>query len=127
MPTLPRANSSPLILASDVGRFGIVTALQEEFAAMCAMLDDVCDITVPADPNEYRLGRIPDSNGSGDHIVVVTMLKKAGNNSAAAAASHLLRSFSSVEDILMVGIAGGCPHPLDASKHVRLGDLVVSN
>ena len=113
--------------AHDVSRFGIVTALSEEFAAMCAMLDNVSNVAVPNDPNEYRLGDVSAADGNGVHRVVVTLLKKAGNNSAATAASHLLRSFPSVDDVLMVGIAGGCPCPSDVGKHVRLGDCVVSN
>lgn len=108
-------------------RFGIVTALPKEFAAMGVMLDDPFLLPVEGDPNDYVAGHIPSSSAPGRHFVVVTLLKKTGNNSAAAAASHLIRSFQGIEDVLMVGIAGGIPRPNDVDKHVRLGDVVVSN
>ena len=94
---------------------------------MCAMLDNVSNVAVPNDPNEYRLGDVSAADGNGVHRVVVILLKKAGNNSAATAASHLLRSFPSVNDVLMVGIAGSYHCPSDVGKHVRLGDCVASN
>jgi nucleoside phosphorylase len=108
-------------------RFGIVTALPKEFAAMRAMLDEPQAHAVDGDPNDYVIGSIPAFDGSGEHRVVVTLLKKAGNNPASAAAVNLLRSFPSTEDVLMVGIAGGIPNPAHPDKHVRLGDIVVSN
>jgi nucleoside phosphorylase len=94
---------------------------------MRAMLDSVRVANEKDDPNDYVAGAIPADDQSGSHNVVVTLLKKAGNNSAAAAAAHLLRSFPSITDVLMVGIAGGIPNPGKADKHVRLGDLVISN
>lgn len=36
-------------------------------------------------------------------------------------------SFPNVEDVLMVGIAGGIPLTTAPAEHVRLGDVVVSN
>jgi nucleoside phosphorylase len=125
-----RVAPSPTGLASAQGarcRFGIVTALPKEFAAMRAMLDEAQEHAVDGDPNNYAIGSIPACDGSGEHRVVVTLLKKAGNNTAAAAAVNLLRSFPVVEDVLMVGIAGGIPYPSEPDRHVRLGDIVVSN
>ena len=107
--------------------FGIVTALPKEFAAMVAMLVSPTKVNVPGDPNNYILGQIPANDGVGHHNVIVMSLKKMGNNSAASAASHLLRSFKTVNDILMVGIAGGIPRPSKPDVHVRVGDIVVSN
>ena len=94
---------------------------------MRAMLAESRENPIPGDPNDYVLGTIPVASGSGSHIVVLTLLKEMGNNSAAAAAANLLRSFSSVEDVLMVGIAGGIPSPDSPASHVRLGDVVVSD
>lgn len=108
-------------------RFGVVTALPKEFAAMRSMLEDPLPVDLPGDPSRYVCGSIPAVDGSGSHGVVLTMLKLPGNNSAAATVSHLLRSFPHVNQILMVGIAGGVPQQADADKHVRLGDVVVSN
>ncbi|WP_425615147.1 hypothetical protein NA78x_005044 [Anatilimnocola sp. NA78] len=107
-------------------RIGIVTALPKEFAAMRAMLDEERDLSIAGDPNTYVLGSIPAPDNKGSHVVVVTMLKEMGNNSAAAAATHLLRSFPSVDEVVMVGIAGGIPNYENAGSHVRLGDIVIS-
>jgi nucleoside phosphorylase len=55
------------------------------------------------------------------------MLPDMANNMASIAASLLLERFSSVETIIMTGIAGGAPNPGKPDDHVRLGDIVVSN
>ena len=105
-------------------QFGIVTALPKEFAAVRVMLD-CCQAVFPeGDPNQYVIGDMPALNGV--HRVVLTLLPKTGNNPASGSCSDLLRSFPSIQDVLMVGIAGGIPRPDDADKHVRLGDLVIS-
>src|SRR6266700_2730729 len=101
-------------------RLAIVTALPKEFAAVEVMLDQHDDITVPGDSVRYTVGNI------GPHLVVIILLPKMGNNLASTVSSNLLRSFTSVGDILMVGIAGGVPDPNNAENHVRLGDIVVS-
>lgn len=108
-------------------QFAVVTALPKEFAAMLAMLDDARPITVSGDPNDYAFGRVPAVDGSGNHHVVVALQKKPANNSASAVASHLSHSFPHLEHVLMVGIAGGVPHLTDPDKHVRLGDIVISD
>ncbi|MGD0567057.1 MAG: hypothetical protein ABSA78_01530 [Candidatus Sulfotelmatobacter sp.] len=108
-------------------QFAVVTALPKEFAAMLAMLDDARPITVSGDPNDYAFGRVPAVDGTGNHHVVVALQKKPANNSASAVASHLSHSFPHLEHVLMVGIAGGIPHATDPDKHVRLGDVVVSD
>lgn len=106
-------------------RFAVVTALPKEFAAMLAELDDARPVTISGDPNDYAFGKIPASDGTGCHYIVVALQKKPANNSASAVASHLSHSFPNLEDVLMVGIAGGVPHANDPDKHVRLGDVVV--
>jgi nucleoside phosphorylase/NTP pyrophosphatase (non-canonical NTP hydrolase) len=108
-------------------RFGIVTALPKECAAMRAMFEESRDYPIKGDPNEYVVGTIPSRDGEGAHVVVLTLLKEKGNNSAAAVAANLLRSFQGIQDVLMVGIAGGAPNPRKVDRHVRLGDVVVSN
>lgn len=94
---------------------------------MRAMLDDSQTLEVSDDPNDYAVGFIPALDGTGRHAVILTLQKKPANNSAAASASHLLRSFPTVEYVLIVGIAGGVPDPQHPGEHVRLGDVVVSN
>lgn len=106
-------------------RIGIVTALPKEFAAMKVMLESPQDCPQEGDPNAYVLGTISGKHGT--HTIVATLLPHMGNNSAAVICAYLLRSFPTVEDVLMVGIAAGIPHPNDVDKHVRLGDIVVSD
>jgi nucleoside phosphorylase/NTP pyrophosphatase (non-canonical NTP hydrolase) len=109
-------------------KIGIITALPKEFAAMKIMLENSRQWPpIEDDPNIYELGIIPAVDKSGDHLVIVTFLHEMGNNSASVAAANLLRSFPNIEDIMMVGIAGGIPDYLNSDKHVRLGDIVVSD
>jgi nucleoside phosphorylase/NTP pyrophosphatase (non-canonical NTP hydrolase) len=128
---IPDDNSLPSRLGrlfrTQSARIGIITALPKEFAAMRMMLDEQCMNPIASDPNDYVVGTIPAFDGTGNHVVVLTLLKDMGNNTAAAAATHLLRSFPAVEDVIMVGIAGGIPAPESPQAHVRLGDIVVSD
>jgi nucleoside phosphorylase len=100
---------------------GVVTALPKEFAAFEAMLDDVSDVRMARDPMRYTAGRI------GSNQLVLTLLPKMGLEPAATIATHLVRSFPNIRDVMMVGIAGGVPHPHKPEAHVRLGDVVVSD
>lgn len=111
----------------DACRFGIVAALPKEFAAVRAMLDDSRPCRIEGDPNDYAIGTIAALDGSGSHWIALVMLKETGAGSAASTVANLLRSFKNVRDVLMVGIAGGVPHPSKSADHVRLGDVVVSS
>ncbi len=106
---------------------GIVTALEEERAAMLAMLDKPVPWSVAGQGAGlvYDLGEIRAHDG-GVHVIALA-LADMGNNIAAARGTLLLQHFPNVEAILMVGIAGGVPHPAKGSDHVRLGDIVVSD
>lgn len=115
------------LLQAQSCKIGIIAALPKEFAAMTAMLDEPEEKHVAGDPNSYLIGKIPTLQGENAHLVVLTLLKDMGNNSASAATANMLRSFPGVEDVLMVGIAGGIPAPESAEHHVRLGDVVVSH
>ncbi|WP_162907965.1 effector-associated domain 2-containing protein [Allorhizocola rhizosphaerae] len=107
---------------SDVG-IGIVTALPVECAAMRYFVDDLADVAGrPGDPKRYVTGTMPSTLAGRPHRVVVTVMAQDNNKNAAAACIDLLRSFSSIQCVLMVGIAGGIP---TAERDVRLGDVVV--
>lgn len=108
-------------------RFGVITALPIEHSAVRAVLDtyDEQD-SVLNDPNEYGLGTILGRSGT-THEILLTLLKGTGNNSAAAAAANLLRSYPTIQQVFVVGIAAGVPCPQKPSDHVRLGDVVVTD
>jgi len=71
------------------------------------------------------IGTIP-AFGGGVHWIALCQVR-AGNNLAGIRASMLKMEFPSIEHMIMVGIAGGAPDPENADRHVRLGDVVVSN
>lgn len=107
--------------------FGVVTALPLEFAPMKAMLDHWVKLQpMVDDPNLYVRGDVEAKDGSGPIPVVLTILPGTGNNRATKSAVHLLNTFK-VDHLLMVGIAGGAPNHKKPDKHVRLGDIVVSD
>lgn len=107
---------------------GIVTALPKEYAAVKTLLQNIREQSKRGSraTRRYLLGEVPIAQGS-KHLVVLALLPNMGTNSAAICASYMLEDFSSVRDILMVGIAGGVPNPENPDEHVRLGDIVVSN
>lgn len=89
---------------------------------MSAVLDSPASLTMHG--REYLLGLVPSDRGGTHQVILV--LAAEGENSAAARGTLLLSAFPSVTDVLMVGIAGGVPHPEKPDRHVRLGDIVVS-
>lgn len=107
---------------------GIITALAKEYAAMYAMLEQAQDYTAPGDGAGRRYGRgtLPAASG-GRHTVVVALSLDMGNNASASRTSRMLDHFPRMKHVLMVGIAGGVPHPARPEDHVRLGDVVVSD
>jgi len=73
----------------------------------------------------YTLGNI------GSHRVVSTKLPTLGYTreamtSAGNTTTRLLGTFQKVDYVFLVGVGGGVPHYTDYTKHVRLGDVVVS-
>jgi nucleoside phosphorylase/tetratricopeptide (TPR) repeat protein len=108
---------------------GIVTALPTEFAAVKAMMDggrDDFPTNARGNRPQYYLGQMPAAEGSW-HTVVLALAVATGNNEAAIYATNLARDYSTVQAILMVGIAGAVPNPKKPDDHVRLGDVVVSD
>ncbi|MGE8126700.1 hypothetical protein ACQKQD_06960 [Methylobacterium sp. NPDC080182] len=107
---------------------GIVVALEVEFRAAQAILKDPGRPIRKRDANgfrEYLPGYI-DAYGGGRHKVVLIMVGM-GNNKATAQAMRLLQDFKSVQELIMVGIAGGVPGLKAGQKDVRLGDVVVTD
>jgi nucleoside phosphorylase len=112
-------------IAADAGRaqptFGIVTALPEEFVAVRVLLDQAGKPTTMAgDRAQYLLGTRPSRDENRPHKVVLTLLGDTGNTAAAESCANLIRSFPSVDTVVMCGIACGVP------PHVCLGDIVAA-
>lgn len=108
-------------------RIGLVTALPKEAAAVRAMLDSkgVIHRRTGNRVRTYDIGTVPALGGT--HVVIHLLIGDMGNNAAANRATALREQFPQIEHIIMVGIAGGVPNPRSAEKHVRLGDVVVSD
>ncbi len=107
---------------SDI-RIGIITALEEEFASVSSLLQNVKEcknINQKGEAgNRFYIGEIKALDG-GTHRVVLTMLPKMGNDFASIIATKLHVYFPSINNFIVCGIAGGVP------KSVGLGDVVVS-
>lgn len=104
-------------------RIGIITALAKEHAAVCAMLDNRREVVRAGRP--YEIGSMPARSGA-PHTVVVGLLPTAGNNIAGIVSTILALDFPSVQDLIVVGIAGAAPNPRKPDQHVRLGDVVAT-
>ena len=126
----PSPSNAPIATTPDqpAPRFGIITALPYEFAAMKVMLDDPRDFSHPGKGagRRYCIGSIPSLTGNA-HQIALALLVDTGNNQAAARAAQLLNHFPAVESVIMCGIAGGIPCLGSVEADVRLGDVVVSD
>lgn len=103
----------------------IITALPKEHAAVQRLLTNSETLNIQDDATLYTIGNIRCYNGVMD--VVLACLTKYANNPSAITTTNLLRSFPSVTDVIIVGIAAGIPQPEKPDIHVRLGDIVVSS
>ena len=103
-------------LASVAPTIGILTALDHEFVAMKAMLDQPRDYDVPGADLRYVLGQVPASNGRVHQIVLA--LGDMGESLAAIHASQMLGRFPTVKSVLMVWGRRGHPKPTEPDDHV---------
>ncbi len=112
----------------EAATIGVLTALPEEFAAVCEILRCSGPIDAPGTGagRKYALATIRNRSGN-DHVVAVCQLTDMGNNSAAIRATRLTDHCRNVRHIIMTGIAGAVPFPTRPEHHVRLGDLVISD
>lgn len=108
-------------------RIGVITALPEEFVAMKKMMKNVEEVFFDRKGAGHRffIGEIKSANNS-IHNVALTQCGM-GNNKAAIRATNMLTHFPAIESIIMTGIAAGIPCVNNVEKHIRLGDIVVSN
>ena len=115
-------------LSLDQVAVGIVTALPEEFAAVCEVLGCKRPITAMREggDNVYRLGVVREQAGHWGIVVAVALLNNMGNVTAATRATNMVTDCPQLRDIIVCGIAGAVPNPYKPDDHVRLGDIVVS-
>lgn len=104
----------------------VVTALAIEHEAVRLTLSDVEMVKVPGDPQDYTVGWI-EGEDKNLRSVVLVQIPRMGNPAAASASTNLMRSFPSVRDVVMCGIAGGLPDCTRPDRDIRLGDVVVSD
>lgn len=107
--------------------FGIITALPEEFRAMCSMLLDSHAQVVPGRGagRQYVVGDLP-AKDRGCHRIVLALLSDMGTTIAAVGATRMLEHFPSITSLIIVGIAGGVPDPTSTERQISLGDVAVS-
>ncbi|KAJ3335050.1 hypothetical protein HDU93_006596 [Gonapodya sp. JEL0774] len=119
--TAPNIAARAQPLRPDQYTVGWICALSIELAAATALLDEKHPALdrIAGDGNIYSFGRI------GVHNVILARLPAGmtGGSSAATVAAQLMRTFTSVEFGLMVGIGSGVP---SEDADIRLGDVVVS-
>jgi nucleoside phosphorylase len=105
---------------------GIIAALPVEGAAMGALISGLDTVRIEGDPNDYRVGHLDSTDPARPHRVVLTTMPRDNTRSAAAICTDLIRTFTSVRCVVMIGVAGGVPSPERPERHVRLGDVVVA-
>ncbi|XP_076092610.1 uncharacterized protein LOC143064006 isoform X2 [Mytilus galloprovincialis] len=118
----------PTIAANQQPTIAIITANYSEKLAVDAMMEQKTTFVkfkTEGESNVYTIGYI------GEHKVVSTKLPQIGYHRAAQISSgntttRLLGSFQNIEHVFVVGVSGGVPHYTDYYKHVRLGDIVMS-
>jgi nucleoside phosphorylase len=124
--TEPRASQDSGICRPDIG---IVTVLEEEFRALLLQLEDPAVTAIKDDPHAYVCGRLPSRTRQGSPDVEVVLMKqlRMTNPSAATATISMIKAFPTVQEVLLVGIAGAIPRPHVPDKNVALGDVVLSD
>lgn len=118
--------STPMINKYDI-KFGIITALDDEFQAMYKLMLDVRQVPIKGRGagHIYYFGYLPAANNE-FHAVALCCIDGMGNNVAGIRATNMLNDMKNIKHIIMMGIAGGAPNPNEPNEHVRLGDVVIS-
>ncbi|KAK9504610.1 hypothetical protein O3M35_010908 [Rhynocoris fuscipes] len=139
----------PAIISSKQPTIAIITAQYCEKLAVDAMIDNketfvryttvgvTPDGSYPAKASITKSTRFGESNvytlgNVGEHRIVCTKLPTLGYTreavtSAGNTTTRLLGTFQKVDYVFIVGVGGGVPHYTDYTKHVRLGDVIVSS
>lgn len=120
-----------ILTALEIEAYSVQTALQlPSRGTIITKVPFACAIQSPVSMQLFEVVR-----GDCTIRLVVAQALRMGNNSASIAATSLMYEFPEITDILMVGIAGGIPSPLDGvitdqkliEDHVRLGDIFIAD
>ncbi|CAG2212348.1 unnamed protein product [Mytilus edulis] len=119
----------PRLTSQEQPTIAVITSLYCEKLAVDALIDNKTTFVkykTEGESQVYSVGRI------GRHKIVSTKLSKDASSpenskiSTENSVTRLLGTFSKVQHVFLVGVGGSVPDYDDASKHVRLGDIVVS-
>ncbi|XP_052077843.1 uncharacterized protein LOC127715718 [Mytilus californianus] len=119
----------PRLTSQEQPTIAVITSLYCEKLAVDALIDNKTTFVkykTEGESQVYSVGRI------GRHKIVSTKLSKDASSpenskiSTENSVTRLLGTFSKVQHVFLVGVGGSVPDYEDASKHVRLGDIVVS-
>lgn len=117
-------------LTAESATICVVTVLNHEFMAAKWCLACSDDVQVRGHRQALIVaglsGQVLARDG-GTHVVLLIQLRQMGNTPAAAMATAVLHRCPNVQHVIMVGIAAAVPNPTDPEKHVRLGDVVISD
>lgn len=107
---------------------GIITILDEEYNAVKKLLLEPFeyDCHKRGAGHIYTIGKVLNSRGHYNYVVLAQCIGM-GNNFSSIRAALLLEDFQNLKYVIVSGIAAGAPNPMNSEKHVRLGDVVVSN
>ncbi|XP_052805319.1 uncharacterized protein LOC128234829 [Mya arenaria] len=117
-----------VVSASNQPTIAIITANYCEKMAVDAMMENKTTYVkykVKGESNAYTIGFI------GEHKCVSTKLPMIGHDRSAQISSgntttRLLGTFQQVEHVFVVGVGGGVPHFTNYFKHLRMGDVLIS-
>ncbi|CAC5366238.1 unnamed protein product [Mytilus coruscus] len=113
----------PKLTSQGQPTMAVITSLYCEKLAVDALIDNKTTLLCQIQNRSERIGR---------HKIVSTKLSKGALSpvnskiSTENSVTRLLSTFSKVQHVFLVGVGGSVPDYEDASKHVKLGDIVVS-
>lgn len=113
--------AAPIRTDRSLFQVAVICALQEEYSAMAAALDDTYGPLgkSESDENTYTPGRI------GRHYVVIVQLPDTGIVPAATASGQVRSSYPKIKLGLVVGVCAGAPKDRDG-QDIILGDVLIS-
>jgi nucleoside phosphorylase len=104
----------------------VITAIPKEAAAVEMALQKPISVDYIEDSKiKVTLGILSTVNGI-KHYIALCCLPKYANNMSAIVTTQLINKYPSIENFILVGIAGGVPNTRKPDKDVILGDVVFS-